>query len=304
MIFPDAIRKCVVFIGYRLSDGSTRLAGTGFLVARPADTSVSPEIGSTYLSFAYLLTAKHIIDFVKEKALSEVLVRLNYRDGKARWISTRLEDWQYHPTEANSVDVALLRAQGLQTALIDHGVFPIAAFATPNRVISEQISIGEETVIVGLFAPHSGSAKNIPVLRIGNIAAMPEEKVSTTLGLIDAYLIEARSSGGLSGSPVFVNLGVMRDRLGVVEVEKFIGARKDTGGTIYLLGLIHGHFDDKNQNVNMGIGIVVPAAKILEVINQESILVAEKEISERHSSPSGPTMDVLDDDVGFTGPEN
>jgi hypothetical protein len=280
MIFPDEMRKCVAFIGYQLADGGTRFAGTGFFVARPVIEGAQLGRGSVHTSFAYLLTAKHVIDSVRDKGLSEVLVRLNFRDGKAGWVRTPIGLWLTHPTESSTVDVAMINAAGFEPANLDHGVFPIAGFATKDRVELEQIGLGEETIIVGLFNPHHGSAKNIPIVRIGNIAAMPEEKVSTELGDIDAYLVEARSIGGLSGSPVFVNMGIMRDRGGVLEIEKIVDGRRAVSA-IYLLGMVHGHFDDKKNSVNMGIGIIVPASKILEVINQEAVLKEEKEMRER-----------------------
>jgi hypothetical protein len=190
----------------------------------------------------------------------------------------------------------MIAAEGFQPINLDHGVFPIAGFATTDRVQSEEIGLGEETIIVGLFASHHGNARNIPIVRIGNIAAMPEEKVSTEIGKIDAYLVEARSIGGLSGSPVFVNMGIMRDRGGVLEVEKRVDGKK-TVRAIYLLGLMHGHFDDKKNSVNMGIGIVVPATKILEVINQEAVLKIEQEKRKRHASENMPAIDILSDDT-------
>ena len=97
---------------------------------------------------------------------------------------------------------------------------------------------------------------------------MPDEPVPTSVGLIDGYLIEARSIGGLSGSPVFVRESVT---LGI--------------GSFYLMGLMHGHWDipleNKNDTidavgvngaVNMGIAIVVPIRKILEVINRQELV--------------------------------
>lgn len=112
---------------------------------------------------------------------------------------------------------------------------------------------------------------------------MPEELVETQLGKIDAYLVEARSIGGLSGSPVFANLGVVRVREGQLKY-------RPDGTLYYLLGLMHGHWDlgipelDKVsadttgiQRVNMGIGIVAPVEKILEVINQPTVANAEEE---------------------------
>jgi hypothetical protein len=223
-----------------------------------------------------LVTAKHIIDGIGIAGSFEVLIRFNFKDGQARWVSSRLSDWKYHPTEAATVDVAVLPLQGIGLN-VDHGVFPILGFATSERVAIEEIGLGEETFIVGLFANHYGNAKNIPVVRIGNIAAMLEEKVTTQLGLIDAYLIEARSIGGLSGSPVFVNLGKVREHGGNVEFH--------TSSAIYLLGLIHGHYDTEDErarDVNMGIAMVVPAVKILEVLDQEDFVNYETQLRKRH----------------------
>ena len=85
------------------------------------------------------------------------------------------------------------------------------------------------------------------------------------------YLIEARSIGGLSGSPVFVNMGLVR-RIGG-EVKHSLGTT-----SILLLGLIHGHYDVKGADideidedagipdrVNTGIAIVVPFHDVAEV---------------------------------------
>ena len=297
MIVPDVIRKCVVFVGYRSADGGHHLAGTGFLVARPFVLGANPINGTVHNSFTYLLTAKHVLDSLAHRGVDEVLIRFNYRDGIARWVSSRIADWQYHPTEPSSVDVALFNISGFADAgQIDHGVYPIAGFATPELIREEEIGIGEETFIVGMFVHHHGNTKNIPIVRIGNIAAMPEEQVVSGIGAIDAYLVEARSIGGLSGSPVFVNLGLLRVKGGIVEVVQMHPSVADRRavGRIYLLGLMHGHYDE--QHVNMGIGIVVPASRILEVVNQEAILETERQARENHESGRLPVMDSLPDE--------
>ena len=142
--------------------------------------------------------------------------------------------------------------------------------ATSEIISKESIGPGDEVFITGLFVNHFGEERNIPILRIGNIAAMPEEKVKTdTMGPMDAF-IEARSIGGLSGSPVFVHLTGVRNNVFTVGPPP-----------IYLLGLMHGHWDaevTKNdsiqkdqferERVNMGIAIVVPVQKIIETVDQ------------------------------------
>ncbi len=77
------------------------------------------------------------------------------------------------------------------------------------------VSLYSHTVFfVGLFAQDYGRQQNLPVARFGQISRMPIEPVTfkypggvTTKAL--AYLVECRSWGGHSGSPV---LQAGRDR--------------------------------------------------------------------------------------------
>jgi hypothetical protein len=203
MQVPDEVRKCVVFLGYRKAS-SILLGGTGFLVLVP--------IAGTTLLGGYLVTAKHVIDDIK-KAMpidGKILLRLNAKAG-AVLQETDFSDWIEHP--ASTADVAILPI-GLKGDW-DHGFIPIAIAVNADVIRERQISLGDEVFLTGLFIPHYGVNRNIPIIRVGNIACMPEEPVKTKdYGLIDAYLIEARSVGGLSGSPVFVVTGGMARRIG------------------------------------------------------------------------------------------
>ena len=71
-------------------------------------------------------------------------------------------------------------------------------------------------------------------------------------------------------------------------------------GRHYLLGLMHGHWDISEsemnrpnfssgsaRGVNMGIGVVVPAVKILETLNSPSLLA----IRQRFIASLRPTAD-------------
>src|SRR5260370_40507944 len=80
-----------------------------------------------------------------------------------------------------------------------------SAVVTQDVLVATRIGLGEEVAIVGLFGSHYGKSRNIPIVRIGNIAAMLEEPVFTKeYGYIEAYLIEARSIGGFRGAAVAV----------------------------------------------------------------------------------------------------
>lgn len=269
MIVPDEIRKCVAFVAMP-ANGEMNLVGTAFFLGR--------EIVGTPRSWNYFVTARHVIEGIRKKGVDKAFIRVNWVGGESRWMETRISDWLFHPTDP-TVDVAVLRG-GLPNDC-DHLLYPIARVVTPQIVTEEQIGLGSEVFLVGLFAHHSGQRRNIPIVRIGNISAMPEEPVETRIGRIDAYLVEARSIGGLSGSPVFVHLGQVRVHEGQLKFSQ--------GGPIfYLLGLMHGHWDigmsdldeaveDSSgiKRVNMGIGIVVPVEKILEVLTQPCIQEAE-----------------------------
>ena len=61
-----------------------------------------------------------------------------------------------------------------------------------NEILSQfSIGIGDEVFVTGLFRGHTGRQRNVPIVRVGNIAAMPEEKVRTSRGDCLAYLIQS-----------------------------------------------------------------------------------------------------------------
>ncbi len=277
MLIPDEIRKCVAFLMYR---DATRFkfAGTCFFVATPLSEDPKKP------NFMYIVTAAHVIRVMKEKSVDgKAYVRLNFPDSTVKVSPTPLEAWLSHPTDP-TVDIAVLPRKPPPGA--DYLVYPMDRFATEDAISKEGIGLGEEVFVVGLFHEHVGKKRNIPIIRVGNIAAMPEEPVQVRgVGAMEAYLVEARSLGGLSGSPVFVNLGFVRNVSGQV---KFASGGS---GIFYLLGLMHGHWDrlvpvtlasDEIQveSVNMGIAIVAPAKKILEVINQPGM--TNKEVSDQN----------------------
>ena len=266
MIVPDRVRKCVVFIGYQMADGQQRLAGSGFFIGKDTGTDQATDV--------FLVTARHVIERIRRFGIQDIFIRGNTTSGNTAWARSESSDWHFHPTEQN-VDIALLRAS--VPAGWDHLVIPLSMCATAAAMSSNEVGLGDEVFITGLFRHHHGHQRNIPIVRVGNLAALTEEQVVTTVfGPIDAYLIEARSIGGLSGSPVFLNLGVVRFVSGAV--------KHSTNGPIQLLlGLIHGHFDAQDSSIdevtegapgslssakiNTGIAIVTPITKVIQAMN-------------------------------------
>ncbi len=269
MRVPDQIRECVAFICCRDANGDLRYAGTGFFVALQS-TALQGKI------FVYFITAKHVVAGLKAAGYDPFYIRLNLKAGTHILAETNAEDWVFH--EMPAVDVAAL-AFGTPDEF-EHRPFLLDRGAATAAVIRDhRIGIGDEVFVTGLFVSHTGARRNIPLVRVGTIAAMPEEPIDTRMGLMEAYLIEMRSIGGLSGSPVFVYLDPFRH---------------PDEGVFWLLGLIHGHWNIKREGeqatvleedleqekVNMGIAIVPPVDRILEVLNMPE-MVERREQPER-----------------------
>jgi hypothetical protein len=195
---------------------------------------------------------------------------------EAQWLATDITRWIFHANPTEIVDVAVLPLPRNAVGMVDHSAFELNSAATDAVIEELHIGLGEDVFLVGLFANHHGKRRNIPIVRFGNIAAMREEHVNTKSGDMDVYLIEARSIGGLSGSPVFVHLGNQR-RVGNNQVMH----ANSPEGVFYLLGLMHGHWDvDESKidgtadvkgtgKVNMGIAMVVPVQNLWKLSNNQ-----------------------------------
>lgn len=286
MRVPDEVRKCVAFIGADFGRARPLVGTCSFL-----------GLGDESWYYNYAVTAAHVIEGIRDAPGSNgmVYLRLNTREGGAKWAVSRVDQWVMHSTDP-SVDVAVLPFGSL--AGLDHLAYLMTGALTAETIEIQRIGVGEEVFLTGLFVNHSGTNRNIPIVRLGAIAAMPEEAVQTARGPMEAYLIEARSIGGLSGSPVFLHLGIVRFMDGGVK------HAQSEHGPFYLLGLMHGHWQVTapssdaidpdglhEETVNMGIGIVVPAAKIIEVLNEPVLKQPRDDEMRQRAEASLPTPD-------------
>jgi hypothetical protein len=296
MRIVDIIKKFVVFVGHSAVDGSFIADGTGFVILMRAHGFALP----------YAVTAKHVIDQAagSETPPRDILIRINTRSGGIKYITTKLPRWHFHPDHVetgrkkNYIDVAAYSlcnmrewsSTDMEDADFSH--MDENEICTANIIEEYTIGIGDEVVIPGLFLSHLGTLRNIPIVRHGNIAAMREEPVPTSKGMMDAYLVEMRSIGGISGSPVLLQ---MEGRAEILYPEaKHPISIKKSRKTHYLLGLVQGHYTITTQDewvfktdqpvgdINAGIAIVVPAEKIMETICQPSAFGQEEEMTRQH----------------------
>jgi hypothetical protein len=280
---PLELPKSVVFIGYKDSVGADHVMGSAFWVI-----NIQPEedLRKEYQP-AYLVTAAHVLDDIKEKQGNRVWLRANVKGRAADWFSLGSIDlWEYHPDV--SVDIAILK-RGIEPEL-DHFGWPTNSFVTEATAKEDgrDIELGDEVFSAGLFWPHMGRSRNVPIVRVGNIAALRDEKIEMRKDVFsDLYLMEFRSVGGLSGSPVFID--VLDAKLG-----KHAAGNVLMGPSRFrLVGVLSGHFkgaDDQDvsnkvpkselEKLNMGIAYVTPAEKILGALAE--FMPREKEEIEEH----------------------
>lgn len=247
-------------------DTSIHWGGTCFFVEETASAS-PPKI------WGYMVTARHVAEAVADR---DFFLRLNLKAGGSVIIQSPGQScrWWVHPTD-ESADVAVVRWLPPEGTL-SLKRWNVADFVTARDISEGRFGPGDDIDMFGLFSPMPGEDQNLTILRKGTLSMLPNELVRTKRGPTEAYLVEARSIGGLSGSPVVVT-ETMAHTVG--------SARMKGIGKSALLGLVHGHweFSESGESAedpksftsdsgHSGVTIVVPAQKILDVINQEEIV--------------------------------
>jgi hypothetical protein len=282
---PDVVLNCVAFIGEATHADSENVTGdlhaTGFFVCVPFSI---PSLA--HKRWAFFVTAGHVAKDLSER---EIYFLVNKRGGGVTGMEVLSNNWMTHPTD-RTADVAAIPVALNKEA--DIRCIATADFVRPFDFTKDNVGVGDEVFITGLFTAAPGQSRNLPIVRHGNLAMLPTEQIQTELGFADVHLIEARSIGGLSGSPVFVRSA------------EYLGEGRDSTRGIKLLGLMHGHWDinpsemnraqfahDSKRGVNLGIGIVVPATKILETINKPAAVEFRTEMEKQIERKNMPRMD-------------
>ena len=292
MRIPDRLVKCVGFISHDLP--TLDFIGTVFIVG------IHDGVVGQHL--LHLVTAKHVAELFDP---GTCVIALNGKDGQP--LFPKFGDdikWFYHPTESKAVDVAVVPFASARLNEYDIEWIPEEMFATPDRIKEFGLGLGDELVAIGLFTAFYGNTAVTPIVRTGNLAMMPADRVPVKdFDPMEVYLAEGRSIGGLSGSPIFarntVNLQThkpVRDVYGRIGMEYLAGL-----GRIHFLGLMHGHWDvelpaatkvSQAEALNMGVSIIVPAHKILETLYQPELVKLRTAIRNEKQRENLPTPDV------------
>jgi hypothetical protein len=291
MLLTQSFRDGVLF-AHRMAGGELIPAGTVFVVSDPVP-------GLPDRRWVYLVTARHVIEGIRHKSAEDdsVYLRVNNKDGTAHFVRVPITAWLFHPSD-NSLITG--KAWMTPTAEIRYDVAVASCPDAVARIVRiaatdfnfvddalmerENVAVGDDLAIVGLYNKHVGKNRNIPIVRSGMIAAMPEpgELVATQIGPMEVYLIETRSTSGLSGSPVFWTSGF--HRVGPDGVSRTLPMN-----LFRLLGFVHGRYNSPRESewLSDGIALVVPARHIVETLRQEVIMAAREDEERRLREEAG-----------------
>lgn len=262
---PESWLSCVVFLGYR---GSAEPAdATAFFV------SVEEPDGVPHW---YLVTAAHCVRdevglFMLVNFPSEVK-EIDLPDGK---------DWEYHADDPENVDLAVLPfadSARIASLLMGYLAVPRSMLFDEAELTDEVQSghgVADEVVSIGLFHVHTGTERNLPIVRTGNLAMIPKEPVRVEVKqaghIVETrewlYLIEQRSIGGMSGSPVF----------------KTSRHKLTAPSQVKLVGVLLGHWNARKTKpvLQEGIAMVAPARILGELLDKEDLVAQRKKSAQQ-----------------------
>jgi hypothetical protein len=289
MWIPPDIMTTVCFLCVE-HQGRKLYGGTAFFVLRS-----EPDFPD--LKWAYLVTASHCVEKAFRK-YNNLFYRLNDKNGGVKFVELPPFDspkW----VMSDCADVAILPFDEDPEAEMQ--CLPSEMFITDELIQKEGIGLGDELFLIGLFKEVQGRKRNFPVIRSAMIASMPDElfQDKDTGTYYRAFLIEARSIGGLSGSPVFMAL----KKRGVQMHPAPRGFNAMTHSMI-MVGLIRGHFDLADQDssltdfggnqlerLNSGIAIVTPIQEVEKVLMSDELKKQRRADIRQYQNDHAPTLD-------------
>jgi hypothetical protein len=314
----DDILDCVVYLYESVDEAKAgkNIGGSGFIISVPISI---PQLNRS-ANFRYIVTNRHVI---QEGAF---VVRLSGTDGSTYIVESEYPHWHFHP---NNHDIAIAQIfHSDREQIRDGGPFRtvgISQFVTPEIMNKYDIGIGDDVFMVGRFINHEGRQKNMPALQFGHLSIMPLEPIISKDGTAqESFAVDIRSSGGVSGSPVFVrieNFDLGRNLSGIDNDFSLAGPKGlRLSYRVYLLGVDWGHLNSKYRvkkeasddltdlyiQANTNMAAVVPAWRLAELIqitqkktedlSGNDLLWFAIDISKAEIIPNSPNEALIPDD--------
>lgn len=285
---PDYLLKSVVYLypGKKQAQEGVAAGGTAFVVA--------VFDGRSDLGIGYLITCRHVTT-----RLRSWWVRVNSRDPNAPPIVTRVRYGEW--TRSLTDDLAIVRfSQPIHTHQTDVLPFPLAMALRHVEVGPDKYGIGDDIYIVGRFLRHGREKVNIPTVRFGHISAMPGDPVSYGGNHYrqSGFLVEASVIEGYSGSPAWVyRTGpTAESELLPGQIVPAVGRQATFGEHTRLLGVFCAVFP------NAGMGLVVPAWKVVDLLNTPALVVARRQERKEVQGTTRPRRGAVRKESASTGP--
>lgn len=194
---PDEWLQSVVFL---YPPDREDLGGTAFVIGYPAE-----RLGPGWVH-NYVVTAAHV---VKKACGGRPRIRVNVKDGPAKYLETQLEDWRFHPR----LDVAVKYITFGSDIQFEVGHIDCSLVMAEDEFRSDEVNvgIGDDVFMVGRYVgmDEQNPDRITPVLRSGSIAALGDLRHPFHIPDVGpqpgAFLVDMRSRFGYSGSFVMLN---------------------------------------------------------------------------------------------------
>ena len=320
------------------------LDGVGFLLEGnyPIGTGFFVCVEEQGFAFTYFLTATHVIyPFWRLRSTpfppdGEVTIRVNRIGEGVKDMTVKKANWFYHPDRRH---VDLCAAYIDENVHCLHSETRASAMSIDRLAISSslpeanlapiQMMLGDEVFLAGLFLQRPGVKRNLPIVRTGNIAALPHEPIDFFSPRHPVYLLETKSLGGISGSPVFFEpssraAGNVRTSGAMTQIDSATMKNVRTVNIVSyrFVGMVTGtwHTDDrsdfltanesgktKDDDWNTGISVVIPDVRIKEFLMSDQLAKHREEILKNEekkrgvrftgaSKPERPTTEIEGDE--------
>jgi hypothetical protein len=190
---PDEILDCCFFLYESEEDANSGVnpRGTGFLVQHGGGIGNTPSF--------YGITNKHVAC-----SGGASVIRINTLDGRTRNFNFDPAEWGFLPS---GVDVAAIELDvDLKRDKVAFVHVSLFASDPIDRNQLQEVFVGEDTFMIGMFFDHQARTKNLVSVRFGNISMLPDVNAlvkQPTDHMGQCFVVDMHSRTGFSGSPVF-----------------------------------------------------------------------------------------------------
>jgi hypothetical protein len=307
---PDHLLQAVVFLYPTLEAAieGKGYGGSGFLVGMTESNefdAAGPPLRDP--AHAYVVTNAHVAatcSFIRTSHQLQPIIRI--------------ESWTNHPG-GDDIAIAHLGILGIDTIALGKIVHR-SFFVTPDILQTAQIGPGDQLFMTGRFTGLDERERTQATVRAGTLSIGSTIPVrNDALGVMqESFFAEVNSKAGYSGSPVYVEippeLPWPSPIVGFPHRPPYLGLLGITWGIwrsyVPLLdSQTHQQTGDRVLHENSGIELVIPAWRIMEVLQDEGVerhrheAVAAARRDQPHSRPEAvATSEVPHDDPPVIDP--